>query len=93
MRIKKISRRWCRMEIFYNHFYWFFTCLEKNYYLQVYLDNHSQKVVDKQMTDYLDDSLMTLIKIRFFVLINVLYKCCTTIVKKSKKSIFFNYFF
>ena len=30
---------------------------ENKYYLQVYLDNCAYKMVEKQMTDYLDDSL------------------------------------
>ena len=29
---------------------------ENKYYLQVYLDNCSYKIVNKQMTDYLDDN-------------------------------------
>ena len=30
---------------------------ENNYYLQVYLDNCVYKIVNKEMTDYLDDNL------------------------------------
>ena len=30
---------------------------DKKYYLQVYLDNCAYKTVNKQMTDYLDESL------------------------------------
>ena len=30
---------------------------EKKYYLQVYLDNCPYEIVDKQMTDYLDENL------------------------------------
>ena len=32
---------------------------EKKYYLQVYLDDYSCKIGDKQMTDYLDNNLST----------------------------------
>ena len=38
----------------------FIDCLlvyDKKYYLQVYLDNCSYKIVNKQMTDYLDENL------------------------------------
>ena len=30
---------------------------DKKYYLQVYLDNYAYKIVNKQMTDYLDGNL------------------------------------
>ena len=30
---------------------------DKKYYLQVYLDNYAYKIVNKQMTDYLDENL------------------------------------
>ena len=30
---------------------------ENKYYLQVYIDNFTYKIVDTQMIDYLDDSL------------------------------------
>ena len=30
---------------------------ENKYYLQVYLDNYAYKIVDRQVTDYLDDNL------------------------------------
>ena len=39
------------MWIFYSHFCLFFTCLQKQIYLQVYLDNCAYKIVDKQMID------------------------------------------
>ena len=29
----------------------------KKYYLQVYLDNYAYKIINKQMTDYLDENL------------------------------------
>ena len=43
--------------------YEFFTIIsndslrENKYYLQVYLDNYAYKIVDRQVTDYLDDNL------------------------------------
>ena len=30
---------------------------DKKYYLQVYLDNYAFKIVNKQMTNYLDENL------------------------------------
>ena len=35
----------------------FFLVYENKYYLQVYLDNFSKKIVDKKMIDYLDGNL------------------------------------
>ena len=35
----------------------FLLVYEKNYYLQVHLDNFTFKIENKQMTDYLDDNL------------------------------------
>ena len=29
----------------------------KNYYLQVYVDNYAYEIVNKQMTDYLDENV------------------------------------
>ena len=36
----------------------FIVIYKSKYYLQVYLDNCTYKIVDKQMIDYLDDSLL-----------------------------------
>ena len=44
------------MRIFYFYFYRFYTCVQKKYYLQIYLDNCAYKVIDKQIIDYLDDN-------------------------------------
>ena len=35
---------------------YFLLVLENKYYLQVYLDNCAHKIVNKQMTDYLDEN-------------------------------------
>ena len=54
--------------------------LYKNkYYLQVYLDNCAYTIVDKQMTDYMDENLFEGDKDLFLILINRSYKCSTTI--------------
>ena len=45
------------MWVFDSHFYWSFTCIQKKYYLQAYLDNCAYKIANKQMTDYLDEHL------------------------------------
>ena len=39
------------------HYYWFFTCIQNKYYLQIYLDNFAYEVIEKQMIDYPDDNL------------------------------------
>ena len=36
---------------------YFLLVCENKYYLQVYLDNFTHKIVIKQMTDYLDENL------------------------------------
>ena len=45
--------------VYENKYYRFFTCLilVYKYYLQVYLDNCSYKIVDKRMIDYLGDNI------------------------------------
>ena len=42
----KCARWWCKVWIFYSHFYWFFTCLWKQIwkYMKVYLDNKAYKI-------------------------------------------------
>ena len=44
------------MWIFYSHFYRLFAYIRNKYYLQVYLHNCADKVVNKQMIDYLDEN-------------------------------------
>ena len=61
------------------HFCRFIAFLKNRYYLQVYLDNCAYAIVDKQMTDYLDENLFQGDKDLFLILINRSYKCCTTI--------------
>ena len=38
-------------------FFYYFLVYDNNFYLQVYLDSCAYKIVDKQMTDCLDDNL------------------------------------
>ena len=40
---------------------------ESRYYIQVYLDHCAYKIVEKQMTDYLDDNLFETDEISFFL--------------------------
>ena len=49
---------------------------ETKYYFQVYLDNCAYNVTDRQITDYLDDSLFKTHKDLFLILINGSYKFC-----------------
>ena len=49
---------------------------ENKYYFQVYLDNCTYKIMDRQITDHLDDSLFKTDKDLFLILINGSYKFC-----------------
>ena len=42
--------------IFYIHFYWFFTCTQKQVWLASYLDNCAYKSIDKRMAVYLGEN-------------------------------------
>ena len=63
------ARRWYRMWIFYSYFYLFFSCIQKKYYLQVYLDNCSCKIANRNRQIIL---MAIFLKIRS-------YKCCITL--------------
>ena len=49
-----------------------------SYYLQEYLDNFAYKIVTKKMIDIFMAILLSLIRIRFLILINRSNKCYTT---------------
>ena len=50
-----------------------------SYYLQVYLDNFAYKIVTKKMIDIFMAIFLSLIRIKFLILINGSNKCYTTI--------------
>ena len=50
---------------------------KKKYYLQVYFDNCTYKIIDKSMIHYFDENPFETGNDKF--LINRSYKCCTTI--------------